>query len=114
MKIKEIKAVGETVVLKAIPCEEKQEEKKTASGLILPAQEQKSGTKINDVNGGKVRVKLVVHSIGDGVDKDKYKFNVGDEVICNDLDLQTVGDDSGEMYSLTRAVSIRAVIKPED
>lgn len=114
MVLKEVKAVGNNVVLKAIKSEIKIEEKKTASGIILPGEEQKSGTKINDVNGGKVRVKLVVHSIGDAVDREKYKFEVGDEVVCNDLDLQTIGDEEGNIYSLTRDVSVRCVVKSED
>ena len=113
MNIKEIKAVGNHVILKAIPCEEKQEEKRTASGIILMEEEQKSGQKINNVNGGKLRVKFVVHSIGDAVDREKYKFNIGDEVICNDMDLQTIADDSGAIYSLTRDVSIRAIVEQE-
>ena len=115
MVIKEINAVGEHVILKAIECEEQQEEHVTESGIIMLAEEQKSGQKVNKVNNnGKVRVKLIVHSIGPGVDAEKYNIKIGDEVICNDLDIQTLGDDEGTMFGITRAQSIRCVVKSDD
>ena len=110
-KYEDIKAIGEHVVLRVEKVVEEKKEKVTDSGFILPAEETIFGSKINKPNyNGKERTRLFVLSIGDNVDKEKYKIEVGDEVICNDLDVQSFGDDEND-YAVTRAQSIRCVVK---
>lgn len=113
MKINNIKAIGNFVVLKAVPIEEKKE-KKTDAGIILPEQEEKYGTKVNNATSdGKIKAKLVVESIGSDIDKAKYDIKVGDEVICDNYDLQTIGDDD-ETYCLCKITSVKCVISSTD
>lgn len=109
MKIEKIKAIGNFVVLKAITLNDKKE-KKTNAGIILPEQEEKYGTNVNNAtSNGKLKVKLIVESIGGEVDKAKYDLNVGDEVICDNYDLQTIGDDN-TTYCLCKITSIKCVV----
>lgn len=114
MKIKEIKAIGNYVVLEAVPIKEKKEVK-TAAGIIIPGKEDEYGTNINNAtNTGKVKSKLVVKSIGSDVDLTKYNLKIGDEVYADNYDLQTIGDSDGKLYSLVKVTSIKCVITSEE
>lgn len=114
MNIKGVNATGKYVVLEGVECSEEQKEQKTAGGIIMMPTEQKSGTKINKVNhDGKIRVKLIVKSVGPDVDLSKYGFKIGDEVIANDLDLQTFGGDDGKIFAVCKADSVKCVIEAE-
>lgn len=114
MKIKDIKAVGNYVVLEAIPIVEKKETK-TEAGIIIPGKEEEYGTNINNAtNTGKVKSKLVVKSIGSDVDLTKYDIKIGDEVYADNYDLQTIGDSEGKLYSLVKVTSIKCIINSED
>lgn len=114
MKITDIKAIGNYVVLEAIPIQEKKETK-TKAGIIIPGKEEEYGTNINNAtNTGKVKSKLVVKSIGSDVDKTKYDLKIGDEVYADNYDLQTIGDSEGHIYSLVKITSIKCVIKSEE
>ena len=112
MKIKEIKATGKYVVIKVkevAMCIET----KTKSGIILQT-ENTDGQKINNkTNTGKVRGKFIIDSIGPDVDLDKMGFKIGDEVIINDYDAQTIGDKDNT-YVLCKAESVKAVVVAEE
>ena len=112
MKIKEIKATGKYVVIKVKEVA-MSIETKTKSGIILQT-ENTDGQKINNkTNTGKVRVKFIIDSIGPDVDLDKMGFKIGDEVIINDYDAQTIGDKDNT-YVLCKAESVKAVVVAEE
>lgn len=118
MKIKDFKATGQYVVLKAVPVEE-ETEVTTEGGIILSAEaagKSNEGQKIN-AGGGKVRIKQpVVYSIGPKVNKEEMGFDIGDTVVYNDYDAQTFQPDADkeEYYILCKDVNIKAVIKTEE
>lgn len=112
MKIKEIKATGKYVVIKVKEIA-MSVETKTKSGIILQ-QENTDGQKINAKNNnGKVRGIFIVDSVGPDVDLSKHGFKVGDEVVINDYDAQTIGDPQST-YVLCKAESIKAVVLSEE
>lgn len=112
MKIKEIKATGKYVVIKVKEVA-MSVETKTKSGIILQT-ENTEGQKINNkTNTGKVRGIFIVDSIGPDVDLEKMGFKVGDEVILNDYDAQTIGDEN-TTYVLCKAESVKAVVVAEE
>ncbi len=112
MKIKEIKATGKYVVIKVKEVA-MSIETKTKSGIILQT-ENTDGQKINNkTNTGKVRGKFIIDSIGPDVDLDKMGFKIGDEVIINDYDAQTIGDKDNT-YVLCKAESVKAVVVAEE
>ena len=112
MKIKEIKATGKYGVIKVKEVA-MSIETKTKSGIILQT-ENTDGQKINNkTNTGKVRGKFIIDSIGPDVDLDKMGFKIGDEVIINDYDAQTIGDKDNT-YVLCKAESVKAVVVAEE
>ena len=112
MKIKEIKATGKYVVIKVKEVA-MSIETKTKSGIILQT-ENTDGQKINNkTNTGKVRGKFIIDSIGPDVDLDKMGCKIGDEVIINDYDAQTIGDKDNT-YVLCKAESVKAVVVAEE
>jgi co-chaperonin GroES (HSP10) len=103
--MKEIKALGNYVVLKFI--EEKETEmKKSKGGLILPNGLPNSND--TNINGQKHRGYFVIHSIGNLV-KEELGLKVGMEVEPNRLDLQPKTIDE-EIYAITKSESISALI----
>lgn len=113
MKIKNIKAVGEWVVIEARKSEIKNEEKKTSSGIILPGQKKAAGTDVN-TSEGKETVRLYIYDIGPDVKNPSFK--VGDEVIVDNYDIQVFsgGDDvDAPLYCLTHNSKIKCVVESE-
>lgn len=111
MKIKEIKATGKYIVIRVKEVA-MSVETKTKSGIILQS-ENTDGQKINNKQGnGKTRGIFIVDSIGPDVDLEKVGFKVGDEVVINDYDAQTVGDED-TTFVLCKADSVKAVVKAE-
>lgn len=119
MKIKDIKATGVYVVLKAVPAEETKEVV-TDGGIVLSGDVSgvnDAAEKINDPKGGKLRIQQPkVHSIGSKVKKEEYGFDIGDTVVYNNYDAQILQPDPNEeiYYILCKADSIKAVIKEEE
>lgn len=102
-KIEKITAQGEWVVLEARKAVV--EEKKC--GIILP-----NGTPNGqNVNGrdGKVIVDFFVDSIGDKA-KDKVTYKIGDMVVIDNYDCQTIGDDD-KLYGICHYSKVKAVIE---
>jgi co-chaperonin GroES (HSP10) len=111
-KIKSVKATCNYIVLKAEEIKETVETKKTAGGLLLQT-EVKTGQNINKANNnGKARVKLIVQDIGPDVEMDKLGYKIGDEVIINDYDAQTIGDEENT-FVLCKANSVKVVVETE-
>lgn len=111
-KLKSVVATCNYIVLEAREIKETVETKKTAGGLLLQ-KEVKTGQNINKTNNaGKGRFKLIVHSIGPDIEIDKLGYKVGDEVIINDYDAQTIGDDDST-FVLCKANSVKAVVTTE-
>ena len=111
MKIEEIKATGEWVVLKAVKVtEEAPKVIKNEKGIITPGNP--NGAKGQNVNGntGKVTVDLFIHDIGPEA-KDKCGFKVGDCVLCDAYDMQTFGDDEEQMFGICHYSKVKAVLK---
>lgn len=109
MNIESVKATGKYVSLKMNEIKDTVVETKTKSGIILQ-EDVKVGQNVNNPNaGGKTRGYFVVESIGPDVDLDKYGFKIGDEVIFNDYDAQTMGD-SENTWVLCKADNIKAVV----
>ena len=118
MKIKDIKATGVYVVLKAVPAEETKEVV-TEGGIVLSGDASgvnEATEKINDPKGGKLRIQQPkVYSIGSKVKKEEYGFDIGDTVVYNNYDSQVIQPEPEEeiYYILCKADSIKAVIKEE-
>lgn len=111
-KIKTVRATCNYIVLEAKEIKETITTAKTEGGLLLQT-EVKTGQNINKVNAaGKGRFKLIVHDIGPDVEIDKLGYKVGDEVIVNDYDVQTIGDEDST-YVLCKANSVKAVVETE-
>lgn len=108
-EIKEIKAVGEWVVLEARRVEA--ETKKTASGLIMPGKEAAGQSMNTPDHNGKMVVDFFVHSIGEEAKEKLKTVNVGDEVIINDYDAQPCGDGKGNIYCLVKYSNIKCIVK---
>lgn len=109
MNIESVKATGKYVSLKMIEIKNTVVETKTKTGIILQ-EDVKVGQSVNNPNvGGKIRGYFVVESVGPDVDLDKYGFKIGDEVIFNDYDSQTIGD-SENTWVLCKADNIKAVV----
>ena len=112
MKIKEIKATGKFVVCKVEEVKSTVETV-TESGIILQT-ENTDGQKVNSKagNGEKISGVFIINSIGPDVELSKYGFAIGDEVVLNDYDCQTIGDQDST-YVLCKADSVKAVVKAE-
>ena len=108
MKIDSIKATGKWVIIKAVEVEEKQQLVTTPGGIILP--DGSRSTKGQDVNSseGKKTVDLYVEDIGPDVKDVNYK--VGDCVLCDSYDLQTVGDDEKQMFGICHYKKVKAIL----
>lgn len=109
MKIEEIEATCEWVIVAAKEVEKKQEEQKTKSGIVLLNQSQSKGQNVNSDNGKKT-VDLFIHSIGPDA-KEKVSFKKGDCVLCDPYDLQTIEDDEGNMYGICHYTKVKAIFK---
>ncbi len=109
MKIDSIKATGKWVIIKAVEVEEKQQLVTTPGGIILP--DGSRSTKGQNVNSseGKKTVDLYVEDIGPDVKDVNYK--VGDCVLCDAYDLQTIEDDNHNMYGICDCTKVKAVLK---
>ena len=112
MKIKEVKAIGNHVVLKGELIENKVE-KTTKSGIVI-VQDNTAGQKTNTPaeNGEKERRIWYVYEIGSGVDSSKIELKKGEEVIFNPYDAQTFGDDENT-YCVVQDKNIRVVVTAE-
>lgn len=109
--IKEIKALGENVVLKAVIVEA--EEKKTSTGLIKPGKEAKGGQVVNTPqHNGKVTANFYVHSIGKLVPADT-EIKVGDMAVINEYDGQTFSDGKDGIYVVCHWKNVKVALTPE-
>jgi len=98
MKIKEIKATGEYVVVRF---EEVNKELYSAnsSGILVQNSDTQKGKKH----------RAIIHDIGPLADAEKLGFKVGDTVLWNEYDMKTIDDDEGEIYGICKASSIMVV-----
>ena len=110
VEIKDIKAIGNYVVLKMVVKEEDSEMyKQKKSGLYVPNQQEESPA---SVSTGKLELKhALVHDIGPDVENANFK--IGDKVIFNEYDLKNVGSKEN-MFGITKAESIMAVYDEEE
>ena len=110
MKIEEIKATNEWVVLKAIEVSEKSEKIiKNEKGILTANGKPVNGQNVNG-NTGKVTVDLFIHDIGPDVPKDSVIKN-GDCVLCDPYDMQTFEDDDGNMFGICHYTKVKAILK---
>ena len=112
MKIEEIKATHEWVVLKAVEVAEKAEKiVKNNKGIITANGQQANGQNVNTTRpGGKVTVDLFIHDVGPSVPKDVV-FKKDDCVLCDPYDMQTFEDDEGNMFGICHYTKVKAVLK---
>lgn len=108
---KDMKPIGDRVLLKFEEVVEKAEDKKTKSGIIMPGQvEQKAGQAIGGSMG--VKYRAYVHAVGEKVNLDECAFKVGDWVIFNNMDVMGIDLPDQEdptkvrRYGLTKPESI--------
>lgn len=83
---KDVKAIGNTVILKLVEVQKKDLKSKT--GLILPGKEASAGQAIGGSFG--VVYRAYIYSVGEKVDLSQYNFKVGDWVVFNNMDVMGV------------------------
>ena len=109
-KINLVKATNNDVVLKAVLVKEEPKEKKTKSGIILMNNDEPKGTNVSTENGSKIKVDhFEVLDIGPDVDKEKIGYKIGDSVIADNYDCQTIGDEDNT-YIICKAISVKCVM----
>lgn len=108
---KGMKPIGDRVLLKFVEVEEKVEDKKTKSGIIMPGQKnQEAGQAIGGSMG--VKYRAYVDSVGEKVNLDEVNFKIGDWVIFNNMDVMGIDLPDPEdptktrKFGLTRPESI--------
>lgn len=111
MKINKITPCGNMVLLKLVEQKKLEDFKTTAAGIIIP-NSAAQGSVATTQEGEKKRVIAYIEAIGNLIELDKINFKIGDEVMYNAYDLQTLGDETS-IYGLTKAESILAVIEAE-
>ena len=111
MKIEEIKATNEWVVLKAVEVVEAAPKViKNEKGIITPGNPSGAvGQNVNS-NTGKVTVDLFIYDIGPKVPSD-VTFKVGDCVLCDAYDMQTFEDDERQMFAICHYSKVKAILK---
>lgn len=111
MKLKNITPCGKMVLLE-IKEQKKKEDFELKGKLFIPTSDNATNVATTQ-QGEKKKVIVYVKAIGPEVEADKINFKIGDEVMYNQYDLITLGDDEGALYGLTKAESILAVIEAE-
>lgn len=107
---KDIKPIGDRVLLRFEEVTEETEEKKTDAGLILPGQlKQKAGQAVSGSMG--VKYRAYVAAVGEKVNIDDYNFKIGDWVIFNNMDV--MGIDLPDPESKFGGVKKFGMTKPE-
>ena len=117
IQAQKIKPIGNMVLIKFYPIEEKEDFIKKGK-LFVPGAEKKVGQEHSGSMGKKYR--SYVEAIGEKVDPNECNFKVGDWVIFNNYDLMSLEiprkDDPTEVdkYGLTKPESIWGVFIPND
>jgi co-chaperonin GroES (HSP10) len=113
MKLKKVTPCGRMVLIKLVEQKKKEEYATLKSGVIIP-------TSINDgigtattQKGEKKTVVAYLEAFGPDIDQSKLNCKIGDEIMYNNYDLITLGDDEGVLYGLTKLESILAVVEAE-
>lgn len=108
---KDIKPIGDRVLLKFEEVVEEIKDITSDGGIILPGQqENKAGQAIGGSMG--VKYRAYIHAVGEKVKTDEWAFKVGDWVIFNNMDVMGIDlpdpDDATKTrkYGLTRPESI--------
>lgn len=104
-EIKNIKAIGEYVVLKMVVSESDGDMyKQNKSGLLLPNEDTSNTSK---TPGGELKLEYaLIHEIGPKVETPDFK--VGDKVVFNEYDIKYVGSKEN-MYGIIKSSSVMAV-----
>ena len=111
MKLKKVTPCGKMVLIKLV--EQKKKDDYEKKGLLYtPTGETAVGVATTS-KGEKKTVIAYIDGFGPEVDQTKINFKVGDEIMYNNYDLITLGDDDGKLYGLTKLESILAVVEAE-
>lgn len=107
MRLKDVEAVGEYVVLKFVKVNSDNDLFKKKGSIFIPNGEtsnpqEKSGDKWD----------AFIYKIGPKVESPT--FNVGDMVVFNNYDIKYVGDDDDNLFGVLQGRNVMAVITKEE
>lgn len=109
MKLNKVTPCGKMVLIKLVEQKKKEDYEKKGS-IFMPTSDTSVGVATTN-KGEKKTVIAYIDDFGPEVDQTKINFKKGDEVMYNNYDLVTLGDDEGNLYGLTKVDSILAVVE---